>query len=148
MTNPLFSERLIPSVGTVLALLLSAPMVLLAALPFDLFIAIVLAIVVPSALISLVFVTAPKVVLTKKSLLVGKMNLPVEALGRAEFLEGQQAVFERGPGLSPGSQRLFRGDIPSVVKIVISDPSDPTEYVLFSSRNGAQLVSALDANRP
>lgn len=122
-------------------------MVLLAALPFDQLLAFILAVLVPMLLLAVSFRLAPKIVLTDQTLLVGKMVLPLSVLGEANFLEGDQAIFERGPGLSPGSQRLFRGDISSVVKIMITDENDPTEYVLFSTRKGADLVSALDANR-
>jgi hypothetical protein len=122
-------------------------MVLLAALPFDQGLAVVLAIAVPTLLIGLGFAVSPKVELQGDTLVVGSMRIPVQALGEAKFFDGEQAAFERGPGLSPGSQRLFRGDIKSVVRIEIVDPQDPTEYVLFSSRKGAELVSALDANR-
>ena len=147
MSIPVFSERLNPSIGTVLALLLSSPMVLLAALPFSSGLAIGLAIAVPVVLVGIAYLTSPTLELFSQELRIGKMRIPVSALGAAKFLEGELAKFERGPGLSPGSQRLFRGDIPGVVRIEIVDPADPTEYVLFSSRKGAELVSALDANR-
>lgn len=123
-------------------------MVLLAALPFNQTLAFVLAVLVPIGLVGFAYALAPKIILTAELLQVGKMNLPLAALGEAEFFEGERARVERGPGLSPGSQRLFRGDIQPVVKIVVCDPNDPTEYLLFSSRRGAELVSALDANRP
>lgn len=142
-----FFERLHPSIGTVMALMLSGPMVLLAALPFSSALAIVLALIVPLGLIVVVIVTAPTLSLQGGQLMVGRMSIPLTALGEAKFFEGEAARFERGPGLSPGSQRLFRGDIAAVVRIEIVDPSDPTEYVLFSSRRGEELVSALDANR-
>ncbi len=147
MSNPLFFERLHPSLGTVLALCLSSPMVLLAALPFNYSLAIGLAIVVPVGLIAFFFLRSPTLELAKDELRVGRMRVPTSALGNSSFIEGELATFERGPGLSPGSQRLFRGDIPGVVRIEIVDPNDPTEYLLFSSRRGAELVSALDANR-
>jgi hypothetical protein len=91
--------------------------------------------------------SAPKIILDEHSLQVGRMNLPTAALGKAEHHIRDAARFEKGPGLSPGSQRLFRGDIEPVVKIFVADPKDPTDYLLFSSRRGAELVSALDANR-
>ena len=122
-------------------------MVLLGALPFSQTLGVVLAVAVPFALISIAFATSPKIILLEDSLLVGRMKLPLAALGRAEHHTQDAARFEKGPGLSPGSQRLFRGDIEPVVKIFVVDPSDPTEYLLFSSRKGAELVSALDANR-
>ena len=147
VSKPVFFERLHPSIGTVMALMLSGPMVLLAALPFSSALAIVLALIVPLGLIVLVIFTAPTLSLQGDELKVGRMRIPLTALGEAKFFEGEAARFERGPGLSPGSQRLFRGDIAAVVRIEIVDPSDPTEYVLFSSRRGKELVSALDANR-
>ena len=147
VSKPVFFERLHPSIGTVMALMLSGPMVLLAALPFSSVLAIVLALIVPLGLILVVIVTAPTLSLQGGQLMVGRMSIPLTALGEAKFFEGEAARFERGPGLSPGSQRLFRGDIAAVVRIEIVDPSDPTEYVLFSSRRGEELVSALDANR-
>ena len=122
-------------------------MVLLAALPFSAGLAATLAVAVPTVLVGLSFLLAPRILLQAEVLQVGKMRIPVKALGKAEFFDGDEAAFERGPGLSPGSQRLFRGDIKSVVKIQIVDPSDPTEYILFSSRKGKELVSALDADR-
>lgn len=147
VSNPLFFERLHPSFGTVLALCLSSPMVLLAALPFNLMLAVGLAVVVPVGLITLFLVSSPTLELVGDELRVGRMRVPTAALGEASFIEGELASFERGPGLSPGSQRLFRGDIPGVVRVEIVDPNDPTEYLLFSSRRGAELVRALDANR-
>ena len=122
-------------------------MVLLAALPFNLELAVGLAVVVPAGLISLFLLRSPTIELAKDELRVGRMRVPTAALGEASFIEGELATFERGPGLSPGSQRLFRGDISGVVRIEIVDPNDPTDYLLFSSRRGAELVSALDANR-
>lgn len=79
-------------------------------------------------------------------LAAGKMRVPLYALGQAEHFTGDQARFERGPGLSPGAQILFKGDIDGVVKIDVTDQSDPTKYLLISTRKGAELVSALRAN--
>ena len=101
----------------------------------------------PAGLLVLSFATAPTVALEDEELRIGRMRIPISALGSAKYLAGDDARFERGPGLSPGSQRLFRGDIAGVVRIEIVDPEDPTEYVLFSSRKGKELVSALDAHR-
>ncbi len=143
-----FNERLLPSAGMVAALLLSAPMVLLAALPFSAGLAYVLAFLVPVGLILFFVLRAPRITLGDDYLEVGRMRVPVSALGEAYFFQGDAAAFERGPGLSPGSQRLFRGDIDGVVKVIVSDEKDPTEYLLFSSRRGAELVSALGANGP
>jgi hypothetical protein len=142
-----FSERLTPSLGMIAALLLSSPMVLLAAIPFSPSLAYLLAVVVPIGLVAYFILRSPQIVLEQKHLRVGKMRVPLTALGEAQHFLGEQARFERGPGLSPGTQRLFRGDIDGVVKIAVVDESDPTDYLLFSSRRGPELVSALRADR-
>lgn len=133
--------------GTLLALGLSSPMVLLAAIPFNQALALSLAVLVPAALWLLAFATAPVIELSQTELKIGRMTLPIEVLGEATAFEGEAAQMQRGPLLSPGSQRLFRGDIGPVVKIEIVDETDPTDYVLFSSRKAQQLVSALGADR-
>ena len=128
------------------ALLLSSPMVLLAAIPFSASLAYVLAVAVPVGLITFFISRSPRIEIDKEYLSVGRMRVPISALGQAQAFVGEQARFERGPGLSPGTQRLFRGDIDGVVKIAVTDDSDPTDYLLFSTRKGEQLVSALRAN--
>lgn len=128
------------------ALLLSSPMVLLAAIPFSASLAYVLAVAVPVGLITFFISRSPRIEIDNEYLSVGRMRVPISALGQAQAFVGEQARFERGPGLSPGTQRLFRGDIDGVVKIAVTDDSDPTDYLLFSTRKGEQLVSALRAN--
>ena len=128
------------------ALLLSSPMVLLAAIPFSASLAYVLAVAVPVGLITFFVARSPRIHLDHEHLSVGRMRVPITALGQAQAFVGEQARFERGPGLSPGTQRLFRGDIDGVVKIAVTDDSDPTDYLLFSTRRGEELVSALSAN--
>lgn len=120
---------------------------LLAAIPFSAELAYVLAVVVPIALISFFFLRAPRILLDETHLRVGSMRVPLNALGEAQALLGDEARFERGPGLSPGTQRLFRGDIAGIVKISVIDETDPTDFLLFSTRKGEDLVRALRANR-
>jgi len=122
-------------------------MVLLAAIPFNQALAFSLAVLVPVGLVLLALAISPVIELDDENLRVGRMTLPVSVLGEAQAFEGEVARMERGPLLSPGSQRLFRGDIGPVVKIEIIDEADPTDYVLFSSRKAQKLVSALGANR-
>ena len=98
-------------------------MVLLAALPFDQTLAFILAVLVPTSLLILAFRLSPTILLSEDELKVGKMTLPISALGDAKFLGGDEAIYERGPGLSPGSQRLFRGDIATAISSTITESS-------------------------
>ena len=122
-------------------------MVFLAALPINETLSWVLGISVPATLILLANLSAPVIELSDSALRVGKMKLPLTIIGKVEVHAGDQARYERGPGLSAATQRLFRGDIDQVVKIEVLDPQDPTDFLLFSSRRGEELAIALAANR-
>jgi hypothetical protein len=145
--NVIFEERLIPSRSVLLALSLSGPMVLLAALPFGLELSLSLAIIVPIVLISLAVTLSPKIEI-KDSMRIGKFDLPLEIISHAEGFEGEAARLERGPKLDARARLAIRGDIDQVVKIFLNDPLDPTPYILVSTRRPGELVSALSANRP
>ena len=122
-------------------------MVFLAALPINETLSWVLGISVPATLVLLANLSAPVIELSDSTLRVGKMKLPLTIIGTVEVHAGDQARYERGPGLSSATQRLFRGDIDQVVKIEVLDPHDPTDFLLFSSRRGEELAIALAANR-
>jgi hypothetical protein len=143
-TNSYF-ERLYPSVGFLVALSLSAPLVLLSVLPVNQTGAIVMAGLVPIGLILLSIFSAPTIQISE-NIRVGRINVPLTALGEAYGLEGERMKTERGPSLSPAAQFVIRGDIKYMVKVAVTDPNDPTAYLLISTRNPAELASAINAN--
>ena len=143
-TNSYF-ERLYPSVGFFIALTLSAPLVLLSLLPISQTVAVFMAGLVPVGLIFLSIFSAPTIKISE-NIRVGRINVPLSALGEAFGLEGDQMKKERGPGLSPAAQFIIRGDLKYMVKVPVKDPNDPTAYLLISTRNPAALASAINAN--
>jgi hypothetical protein len=144
--KPIFEERLTPSVSIILALSLSGPMVLLAALPFGPVLAFTLAVLVPISLILGAFAIAP-VIRIDESFTRGRITLPLGILGTAEIFKGEEARLERGPTLDARARLAIRGDIDPVVKIQINDELDPTPYLLVSTRKPEELVAALSADR-
>lgn len=145
MPTSSYFERLYPSFGFLLALALSAPLVLLAVLPLSQNLAIVLAGLVPAGLILLSIFSAPTI-RVDENIRVGRINVPLGALGEAVGLEGEQMKMERGPGLSPAAQFLIRGDIKSMIKVPVTDPDDPTAYLLISTRKPSELAGAINAH--
>lgn len=141
-----FEEQLTPSPSVYAALALAGPMVLLAALPFSIDLAVILGVFVPLALMLLARSLSTRLSVGE-FLSVGKFSIPLEALGEATYFEGEQARLERGPRLDSRAQLAIRGDVDAVVKIAVDDPRDPTPYVLVSTRRPAELVAALRANR-
>ena len=147
MVNLLFQERLAPGLGVQLAASLAAPMVFLAAAPFGIPLAIALGLFSATALISLLQLRAPTIQITAESLRVGRINLPLAALGHCDVFSGTSAFEQRGPKLDPRAARLIVGDIDGVIKITIDDPLDPTPYLLLSTRNGEEICAVLAARR-
>ena len=78
-TNSYF-ERLYPSAGFLVAMSLSAPLVLLSLLPVSQPVAIVMAVLVPIGLALLSIFTAP-IIQVSASIRVGRINVPLNALG-------------------------------------------------------------------
>jgi hypothetical protein len=122
-------------------------MVLLAALPFGLEIAIALSTLVGLSLTALATALAPKIEVSEGQLTAGRFAIPLQFIGDATALDPDESRFARGPGLNANARLMLRGDIPNLVKIEIVDASDPTPYILISTRRGDELVGALRANR-
>lgn len=142
-----FEERLLPAPTTYLALSLSGPMVALAALPFGFDLALALGIAVPTLLLGMATYFAPKISLTDSELQAGSFRIPREIIGEVWVLDQQATRFERGPGLNANARMLLQGDIGTMIKLEIVDPTDPTPYLLISTRRANQLASALRADR-
>ena len=142
----LFRERLWPSAGILLAASLSLPMLLLAALPFGTQVGFTVAILGTLSLFGLLFITSPTISVDKH-LKVGRMRIPLTVLASAEEIEREALRDLIGPKADARAQLFIRGYIKTAVKIQISDPLDPTPYVVISTRRPKELAVALLANR-
>ncbi|MEV8588308.1 DUF3093 domain-containing protein [Streptomyces sp. NPDC051180] len=85
---------------------------------------------------------------TAGSLVAGDARIPVTALGAAEVLDEEGARAWRTYKADPRAFMLMRSYVPGAVRIVVTDPADPTPYVYLSTREPAALVAALEAERP
>ncbi len=140
-----YRERLYPSTSMLLGLSLSAPMVLLAALPLGLGAASFAAICVTSIIIIGSFYFSPMVILDQQ-LIARRLTLPLDILGHLTIYEDRDEVrMQLGPHLNANAKLAIRGDIGKLLKVQIIDPLDPTPYVLISTRQPEKLASALRA---
>lgn len=142
-----YRERLYPSGGMLLALSLSFPMVLLAALPFGVDIGLWFASIALVATHSLFLLTSPTIEITKQELRVSRFRIPLTALKDPIALNQVELKDLIGPGADARAQLLIRGYVKTGVKIEISDEKDPTPYIVISTRNPKELAVALLANR-
>ncbi|MFD8209455.1 DUF3093 domain-containing protein [Streptomyces sp. NPDC059695] len=81
------------------------------------------------------------------SLVAGDARIPVTALGAAEVLDAEEARAWRMHKADPRAFMLMRSYVPGAVRVVVTDPADPTPYVYLSSREPEALAAALEAER-
>ena len=141
-----YSERLYPAIGSQVALALAIPMTFLAALPFGQATALLAALCGGAIVLGAANLLAPKIEVGD-SLLAGKFEIPLSALGELSVLNREEFSKIVGPEANPAAQLLIRGDLKQALKIEIADSSDPTPYVVISSRAPEKLASAIIANR-
>lgn len=142
-----YRERLYPSAGIVLAVSLSFPMILLAALPFGTEVGFLIAAVGWVLLLALIFIFAPSIEVTDTELTAGRFRLPLSVLGDASVLSKEELKHLIGVGADARAQLLIRGYVKSALRINLDDKDDPTPYVVISTRKPNELAVALLANR-
>lgn len=91
----------------------------------------------------LLLASSPSIVVTQRTLKVGRAEIERRYLGDVTGHRDDDAGYERGRGLHGNAFMSFRGWINPVVKAVVEDPRDETPYWIFSTRRPEQLVGAL-----
>ncbi|MET9906044.1 DUF3093 domain-containing protein [Streptomyces sp. NPDC006476] len=81
------------------------------------------------------------------SLIAGEARIPVTALGETEVLEGEEARAWRTYKADTRAFLLLRSYIPTALRVVVTDPEDPTPYLYLSTREPERLAEALKAAR-
>lgn len=142
-----FRERLVPGVGTVVAVLLLLPAIFVVLLPLSPTAAVFASVGVTIAVELLLVALAPVVAVVDGVLVAGSARIPVSLTGDTATYRSADAVQARGPGLDARAFTLFRGWVDPVVRIDLTDPDDPAPYWLVSSRRPDELRVALAAER-
>ncbi len=142
-----YRERLVPSIGTVLACLLLAPLALLVLLPITPVGGLIAMVVVPAAAIAGLIAGAPVIRIERGELAAGRAHIEVALTGAAEAFRSADATAERGVRLDARAWTVVRGWVDPVVRIPILDPDDPVPYWLVSTRRPEALVHALEEAR-
>ncbi len=142
----LYEERLRPSpwIWLIAAGLSGAVIVMFA--PISLEVGYGAAAVFAVIVVTLLILSTPRIVLTPTTLTVGRASIERGYLGAVEWFGGDDATYQRGPGLHGLAYLCIRGWISPVVRIEVTDPEDRTPYWLVSSRHPDRLVSALTSS--
>ena len=91
----------------------------------------------------LLVLSTPVITVTADALTVGRATIERRFVGGVQQFTSEEATAERGTRLNGLAYLCIRGWIDPVVRIEITDPSDPTPYWLTSTRRPEELVAAL-----
>lgn len=144
---PTFRERLLPPVTVFLAAALLLPATLLVFVPIDVAVGVVVAVLLYVAVVVALVATSPLLVVDDEAFRAGRARLFPSEVGEVEGFRGDAATTQRGPGLDARAWTLFRGWVSPVVRITLTDDSDPAPYWLVSTRRPEELTAALRSFR-
>jgi hypothetical protein len=144
-SQPLYSERVLPGPGAFIPLALIPPTGYLTLTPINETLGVFIGVFGTALAVGLLIWLAPKIELSKDSLRVGKAIVPRSALGKATAISAANAFAERGPKLNALAFIKFQPTVKTLLKVEVTDPSDPTPYLLFSTRRADALAKLLNS---
>ena len=139
-----YRERLWPAPWVFISTALVIPASLLVFLPISLPLGVVVAIGLYAAIVAVLLATTAPIEVTATTFRAGRARIGREFIGKVTAFDGPEATAERGVRLDARAWLLVRGWIPGLVRVEITDPSDPTPYWLVASRRPDELAEALN----
>ncbi|QNP69727.1 DUF3093 domain-containing protein [Streptomyces roseirectus] len=90
---------------------------------------------------------SPRIRVVGGFLIAGEAKIPVTALGEAEVLDQEEARAWRTYKADTRAYLLLRAYIPGALRVLVTDPEDPTPYLYLSTREPERLAQALKEAR-
>lgn len=143
----IYTEKLYPSINTILAVLMPVPIVWLATFPFHPVIGLWAASTAAVTALAVIWLNAPSIVLTAETFSVGSVKLSVAEIDDVSIVRAEEAQLERGPLRAPDAFVSLRGTSNKLVKIRLNSSIDPTPYWLIGSRNPELLAQRIASAR-
>jgi hypothetical protein len=144
---PEYREKLWPTPWIYLATLLLVPASILVLAPVSLPAGIATGVVLYLAVVASLSMSAPVIEVHDGMLRAGRATIALTYTGQAVPAFDAEARIERGTGLDARAFLVIRGWVQPVVKVPITDPSDPAPYWLLSSRRPKELAAAINGSR-
>lgn len=141
---PDYHERLLPTLWIYTVSLLLIPASILVLAPVSITAGVVTSVVLYSATVIALSLTAPVITVRGGQLRAGRATIDLELTGDAVAADARQARIERGTALDARAFLIIRGWVAPLVKVPIDDPADPTPYWLISTRRPTELAAAIN----
>ena len=78
-------------------------------------------------------------------LVAGEARIPVEALGESFPMDKEECLAWRTHKANARAFMLLRSYIPKGIRVMVTDPTDPTPYLYLSTRTPERLAQAIAA---
>ena len=144
---PDYREKLWPTPWIYVVSLLLIPSSILVLAPVSMPAGIATGVILYGATVAALSITAPVVEVADGRLRAGRASISLADTGVATGATDAAARVERGTGLDARAFLVIRGWVQPVVKVPITDPTDPTPYWLLSSRHPKELAAAINGSR-
>jgi hypothetical protein len=141
--EPLYSEWVLPNWASFLPVLAIYPTLWLTFLPINQNLGIWSGIGLSLAVAALMFAKSARINVSEKYLEVANAAIERKFISGVEAVPEADAFAARGRDLDPRAWIHFQGSVKTLLRVTISDESDPTPYWLFSTRDPEGLKKAL-----
>jgi hypothetical protein len=144
--NPVFQERLWPSVGQwVFAFIMTSSLGIAYGRAYGADLGIVVGIAATIVVIIGLVVNTPLIQIDELNFRVGRARLPLQYVGKIQKLDADQSRRARSTDANSNAHFQLRGGIKNTVIVEVTDPQDPHPYWQVSTRNPDELIAALNA---
>nr|WP_026448884.1 DUF3093 domain-containing protein [Actinopolyspora mortivallis] len=100
-------------------------------------------VLVPLAVGLVLWMSRLRILVTDEEFVVGSARLPLRVIADVEVIPRERKQRALGPELDPAAFLVHRPWAPTMVRIWLDDPEDPTPYWVVSTRRPEQLARAL-----
>ena len=139
----IYREKLWPAPWLFVSTALVIPASLLVFLPINWWVGVGTAIVLYAGCVVALLLGAPVIEVTSSEFRAGRARLPLEVVGTVTGFRGDEAQLERGRRLDARAWLLIRGWIAPVIRVEVTDETDPAPYWLVSTRQPDAVIDAL-----
>lgn len=143
MDTEIYRERVLPSAATFSLAPMLAVFIYGVWLPLNELVGIISGAVAGVALGLIFWLKAPVIAVSKEFLSVGRARIPRTHLGAIEIVPAEDSFAARGHQLDSRAFTSFQASVRTMLRVNVDDASDPTPYLLFSTRKPEAVKAAL-----
>ena len=138
-----YTEWVLPNWTSFLPILAIYPTLWLTFLPINVSAGAWSGVILSVVVAALMIAKSARVTIDVDELYVANARIERRFIVAADVVSADEGFAARGRDLDPGAWIHFQGSVKTLVRVWIQDPSDPTPYWLFSTRNPEKIKAIL-----